>query len=66
MHCLSVLPGEKKNTPKIPGESSSKAIHDPTVPTPVGQMHHVDALRRLKEPGFHTEWILLINQCELH
>ena len=31
LRCLSVLPGI--HSLKIPGESSSKAIHDPTVPT---------------------------------
>ena len=47
LHCLSLLPGGKKT----PGESSSKAIHDPTVPTYVGPMHHVNTLRGKSIPS---------------
>ena len=36
---------------KTPGESSSKAIHDPTVPTHIGLMHHVSTLQGKSKPS---------------
>ena len=49
---------------KTPGESSSKAIHDPTVPTRIGLMHHVSTLRGKSKPSYHTTEDML--QCWPH